>query len=114
MTDEPFDPTHWQILAVALMRRLGGKVELSRDEIEEARALLDPIENQTLMVSYSESQLTPWPPPLTVELRSRPRTVPEALSALADEIRGWIPEESSIFDGWTDDRIRRDDEPSAH
>lgn len=107
-------PTDWQILAVALVRKLGGKVELTQDEIHEARAALDPLENQTLLVSYTESQLTPWPSPLIVELRTRPRTVCEAGEALAAEFRGWIPEESSVFEGWLGDPIRRDGGTSAH
>ena len=102
-------PADWEILAIALMRKLGGKVELSYDEISEARDLLDPAENQTYVVSHNASQLTPWPPPLTIEIRTRPQPVPEAPDAIPAEIRRWIPEQSSIFGSPDGDWIRRDD-----
>lgn len=81
-------PSDWEILAVALMRRLGGKVELNRDELQEACERLHPLEYETVLVSYEASRLAgPWEP-LTVELRSRPRDVPGAIDALIGEILG--------------------------
>lgn len=78
-------PDDWQLLAVVLLRRLGGTVELSADEIADARRLFDPVENETLLVSYHASFLAPEL--LTVELRSRPRaTANEALDAFLDEV----------------------------
>ena len=78
-------PNDWQVLAVMLLRRLGGKVEVSQDEIADARRLFDPVECETLLVSYHASFLAPEL--LTVELRSRPRaTVNEALDAFLDEV----------------------------
>lgn len=70
----------WQLLAVALMQRLGGKVELTADEISEAKKLLDPVEYESHVISYNASQLNPML--LTVELRARPRSAQEALEAL--------------------------------
>lgn len=77
-------PSDWEVLAAVLMRRLDGKVELTADEIEDARRRLDPVEYETQLVSYRTSQLSPEL--LTVELRSRSRNVPEAINALVGEI----------------------------
>ena len=79
------EPNDWQLLAVTLLRRLGGTVELRQDEIADARRLFDPVENETVLVSYNASFLAPEL--LTVELRSRPRaTVSEALDAFLNEV----------------------------
>jgi hypothetical protein len=77
-------PDDWQILAVALLRKLGGKVQLGMHEIADVRELLDPIEHETIIVTYHESLLAPHQ--LTVELRTRPRTVNQALDAFLDEV----------------------------
>jgi hypothetical protein len=78
-------PTDWQLLAVILLRRLGGSVELSTDEIADARRLFDPAECETLLLTYHASFLTPEL--LTIELRSRPRaTIDEALDAFLNEV----------------------------
>lgn len=78
-------PNDWQILAVALLLRLGGKVELSMSDLVNAHERLDPIAYETLLVSYRASLLESET--LTVELRSRPRaTANEALDAFLDEV----------------------------
>lgn len=77
-------PNDWQVLAVALLRRLGGKVEFSMDELADARERLDPVEYETLLVAYRASLLEVER--LTVELRCRPREVPEAIDALVNQI----------------------------
>lgn len=77
-------PSDWEILAVVLMRRLGNKVELTQTEIADARELCDPIEHETALVTYRESQLAR--DLLTVELRSRPRDVPSAVDAFIAEV----------------------------
>jgi hypothetical protein len=76
-------PTDWHILAVALMRRFDNRVELSWDEVVEARALLDPVENETLLISYQPLFLLDSG---IVELRTRPRTVAGVPDALVDEL----------------------------
>lgn len=78
-------PTDWQILAVTLLRRLGGTIELGMDEIADTRRLFDPVEHETLLLTYHASFLAPGL--LTVELRTRPRaTVNEVLDAFLDEV----------------------------
>lgn len=79
------DPSDWQILVVALLRRLGGTIELTADELADTRRLLDPVEHETMLVTYRASFLAPEL--LTVELRSRPRTsVNEALGAFLEGV----------------------------